>query len=207
MSVKRVIDILGSISGLLVLSPVLLTAMLLVKADGGPIFFFQDRLGKDAKVFRILKLRTMVPNAEAMLDAQGRPTGQRITRVGQVLRQTSIDELPQLLNILLGTMSIVGPRPILPNMYPHMSDHECNRFTVRPGVTGLAQVKGRNLLKWSRRFSYDVVYVRRQSFGLDLYILWLTLLVVVRRSGIAREVNPGEVNDVSIRPVIRRPVS
>ena len=206
MSVKRVIDILGSISGLLVLSPVLLTAMLLVKVDGGPIFFFQDRLGKDATVFRIFKLRTMVQNAEAMLDAQGRPTGQRITRVGQVLRQTSIDELPQLLNILLGTMSIVGPRPILPKMYPHMSAHECDRFKVRPGVTGLAQVKGRNFLKWSRRFNYDVVYVRRQSFGLDLYILWLTLLVVVRRSGIAQEVNPGEVNDVSIRPVIRRAV-
>jgi lipopolysaccharide/colanic/teichoic acid biosynthesis glycosyltransferase len=207
MSVKRVIDILGSISGLLVLSPVLLAAMLLVKAEGGSIFFFQDRLGKDAKVFRIFKLRTMVPNAEAMLDAQGRPTGQRITRVGQVLRQTSIDELPQLLNILLGTMSIVGPRPILPEMYPYMTDHECDRFKVRPGVTGLAQVKGRNFLKWSRRFNYDVVYVHRQSFGFDLYILLLTLFVVVRRRGIAQEVNPGEVNDVSTRPAIRRPVS
>lgn len=203
---KRVFDFLAALTGLIMMSPVLLITMILVKRDGGPAFFFQDRLGKGTRVFKVIKLRSMVVNAEAMLDAKGRPTGKRITRVGEFLRKSSIDELPQLINILKGDMSLVGPRPILPRMLLHMTDNECERFLVRPGVTGLAQVRGRNFIRWSRRFRYDRIYVRKQSLLFDLRILWLTIKVVVQGSGIAAEVNPDQVDDVTVRPNVREPV-
>ncbi len=179
--------------------PILLPATLLVKRDGGPAFFTQDRVGKDTEIFKVLKLRTMVVGADKMLDERGRPTGVRITRFGEFLRKSSIDELPQLINIMKGDMALIGPRPILPRMLPFMTANERRRFLIRPGVTGLAQVKGRNFLKWSRRFRFDVIYQERMSLGMDLYILMQTVKIVLRSTGVASEANPDQVDDVTIR--------
>lgn len=180
--------------------PILLPAILLVKRGRGPAFFTQDRVGKDAKIFKFLKLRTMVVGADKMLDEWGRPTGVRITRFGEFLRKSSIDELPQLINILKGDMALIGPRPILPRMLPFMTANERRRFLIRPGVTGLAQVKGRNFLKWSCRFRFDLIYQERVSIGMDLYILMKTVKIVLRSIGVASEANPDQVDDdVTIR--------
>jgi lipopolysaccharide/colanic/teichoic acid biosynthesis glycosyltransferase len=201
--VRSIFERLVAAIALIVLLPIILGAILLVKSDGGPAFFYQERLGRNARIFWVIKLRTMLVNAESMLDERGRPTGMRVTRFGHFLRKTSIDELPQLINILKGDMSLIGPRPILPRMLPYMTDKECERFLVKPGVTGLAQVKGRNFIQWSRRFRYDIIYVRRQSFLLDLRILWRTLKLVIKGSGVAAEINAGSVDDVTIRTALR----
>lgn len=199
--VSNMIDRMIAFCSLIVLSPILIGAFLLVKSDGGPAFFLQDRVGRNARSFRVIKLRTMVENAEAMLDERGRPTGDRITRFGHVLRKNSIDELPQLINVLKGDMGLIGPRPILPRMLPYLTARERERFVLRPGVTGLAQIKGRNYLRWSRRFHYDVIYVHRKTLGLDAVILWRTLGVVFRGEGVAAETNPDIVDDVTIRSI------
>lgn len=195
----RALDILAASAGLLLVSPVLAVTAALIKLDGGPVFFRQDRVGKDGRIFRVFKLRSMIVDADRYLDANGKPTRERITKVGKIIRKLSIDELPQFLNILNGDMSLIGPRPILPMMLPYLTARERERLSVRPGVTGLAQVKGRNNLKWSRRFHYDIIYARRQSLALDLWILWRTLLVVLRGEGVAHDRNPGQVQDVLTR--------
>jgi lipopolysaccharide/colanic/teichoic acid biosynthesis glycosyltransferase len=190
---------------LVLVSPILLIAAAFVAADGGPVLFRQQRLGKDAKPFSVIKLRTMIPNADAYLDANGIPTRRRTTGVGSVLRYTSIDELPQLINIIRGEMALIGPRPILPGMLPHMTERERERFSVLPGITGLAQIKGRNLLSWSRRLKFDVIYAHAMSFRLDLYIMLHTVLSVVSGRGIAADSNRDEVDDVSTRPAFASP--
>lgn len=199
--IKRFLEILGALILLIVASPLILIAILMVKSDGGPAFFLQERVGKNERIFRVIKLRTMVVNAEAMLDARGRATGSRITRFGDFLRKSSIDELPQLINVIKGDMSVIGPRPILPLMLPYLNARERRRFEVRPGITGLAQVKGRNYLRWSRRFHYDVIYVSRLSPLLDATILLWTIKVVFFKPGdVASETNPDQVDDITIRP-------
>jgi lipopolysaccharide/colanic/teichoic acid biosynthesis glycosyltransferase len=188
---------------LVLVSPILLIAAVFIAADGGPVFFRQRRLGKDAKPFSVIKLRTMIPDADAHLDANGLPVRQRVTQVGRLLRCTSIDELPQLINIIRGDMALIGPRPILPRMLPHMTERERDRFSVLPGITGLAQIKGRNFLRWSRRFKFDVSYARAMSLRLDLYIAMETIRLVLGARDIAPDINRNVVDDVSIRPVLR----
>lgn len=184
---------------LFILSPILVAACVFVKMDKGPIFFLQKRLGKDAKEFSIIKLRTMIVNADKYLDVNGMPTRKRTTWVGGFLRKSSIDELPQLINILKGDMSLIGPRPILPRMLPYMTAFEKNRFRYPPGVTGLAQVKGRNKLKWSHRFRYDVFYVSNMSLSLDIYIAIWTCKSLFGSENISVDVNRDQVDDVTTR--------
>ncbi|HTL98116.1 MAG TPA: sugar transferase, partial [Holophagaceae bacterium] len=161
---KRLIDVVAAGAGLVLVSPLLLAAAVAIRLeDGGPALFRQTRAGRGRRPFRIFKFRSMVVDADRLLDASGKPTGQRVTRVGKLLRFTSLDELPQLLNVLLGDMSLVGPRPGLPEQAERYDATQLRRFEVRPGLTGLAQVKGRNTLKWSERLRYDVEYVDGRS--------------------------------------------
>lgn len=200
--IRRLLEALIAAFVLIVASPLILMGIFMVKSDGGPIFFLQERVGRGERIFRVIKLRTMVVNAESMLDARGRSAGNRITRFGGFLRKSSIDELPQLINVINGDMSIIGPRPILPRMLPYLTRRERRRFEVRPGMTGLAQIKGRNYLLWSRRFHYDVIYIERQSFCFDIYIALLTIKVLLFRSGqVAPDTNPDQVDDITIRPL------
>lgn len=163
--------------------------ILLIKSTSeGPVFFKQDRLGKNGKVFKIIKFRTMIDNAEqigtGVITFENDP---RITKVGSFLRKTSLDELPQLINVLKGDMSIVGPRPPVPyhpKKYEEYSEYEKKRFNVKPGITGYAQVNGRNNLTWEQRINMDVYYVDNRSFLLDLKIIFLTMLKVLKREDI-----------------------
>ncbi|MCP1198056.1 sugar transferase [Notoacmeibacter sp. MSK16QG-6] len=198
---KRLLDIFGAGLGLILLSPIIILSICAIKIDGGPVFFKQERVGLAGRIFQVYKLRSMIVNADHYLDAQGEPTRERVTTVGKIIRKLSIDELPQLLNILIGDMSLIGPRPILPQMLPYLTVRERGRFALRPGVTGLAQVKGRNHIKWSRRFHYDLIYVRHNSIALDLWIFWRTLKIVVVGDGVAHDRNSGQVDDITIRPL------
>lgn len=165
--------------------------------DGGPVFFLQERLGLGGRTFRIWKFRSMVPDADRLLDADGSTGGaNRITRVGRVLRRLSLDELPQLINILRGDMSIVGPRPTLPKDWGRYTRQQKNRFAMRPGITGLSQVRGRNSLPWSKRIEYDLEYIDRYSLWLDLTILLRTFRVVVSQEGFVMDRNPEQVDDL-----------
>lgn len=196
---RSVIDRSIAFAALLVLSPILVVAAFFVGRDGGPVLFVQDRIGRNARPYKVFKLRTMVVDADRLLDPGGRPIGRRITRVGDVLRKSSIDELPQLWNVVRGEMALIGPRPILPHMVEYMTQRERERFCLRPGLTGLAQVKGRNFLKWSRRFHYDVIYVRRHGLKLDLWIVWRTIQIVLRQDGVASDRNSQVVDDITTR--------
>ncbi len=183
---KRCIDRLAAAVGLLLLGPVLAATALLVWASmGRPIFFRQVRPGRGGKLFKLVKFRTML-NAK---DADGNllPDEQRLTRVGRFLRSASLDELPQLWNVLRGDMSLVGPRPLLVEYLPRYSSEQARRHDVLPGITGWAQVNGRNALEWDERFRLDVWYVEHWSVALDAKILALTLLRVVQRQGISFE--------------------
>lgn len=186
---KRFFDTVGAALLLLLLSPLLLPVALLIRGGSrGPALFKQPRLGYRGKVFLIYKFRTMVDGAEKL--GSGVFTSRddpRITRVGHLLRRTSLDELPQLLNIVRGEMSFVGPRPPVPYhpyRYDAYSAEQRLRFSVRPGITGYAQVTGRNQLEWDERIHYDVIYVKNWSLGLDLKILVRTLSVVSKRRGV-----------------------
>ena len=183
---KRVIDFTLSLCALIALSPVLLILTVLgaVKMKGNP-FFTQPRPGKDEKIFRMIKFRSMTCET----DAQGNPLPdeQRLTRYGQILRSTSLDELPELINILMGDMSIVGPRPLLVKYLPLYNDQQRRRHEVRPGLTGLAQVNGRNAISWEEKFRLDVEYVDHITFVGDLKILLATVMKVLRRDGISSE--------------------
>lgn len=182
---KRTLDILVSLTCILVLTviPVLIIVPIAIRLDSkGPAIFKQVRAGKDGKLFTMYKFRTMIVE-------QYRPDGteimseDRITKLGRLLRKTSLDELPQLFNILEGTMSIVGPRPMLDYQVDRCIGDEKLRFAVRPGLTGLAQVKGRNNISWPQRIQYDIEYVRTFSFWLDIKILFGTVMLVLRHSG------------------------
>lgn len=181
--VKRILDFLLSLTALLVLSPLLLALTVIgaVKMKGNP-FFTQPRPGKDEKVFRLIKFRSMTSER----DAEGRllPDVRRLTRYGRFLRATSADELPELLNILAGQMSLVGPRPLQVQYLPYYTEQERLRHSVRPGLTGLAQVNGRNETTWEDRFAYDLQYVRSVSFAQDVKILFRTVAVALGGSGI-----------------------
>lgn len=181
---KRFFDIVFSLVGLIVLLPLLLiTYILVIVFLGRPGIYKQERPGKNEKIFKLYKFRTMTDakdkNGKLLSDDK------RLTRFGKVLRATSLDELPELVNILKGDMSFVGPRPLLVEYLPYYTDKERHRHDVRPGLTGLAQVKGRNLVAWDKRLRMDVQYVKNMSLWQDIKILFATLVVVFKRSGIS----------------------
>lgn len=184
--IKRAIDILGSFLGGLLISPILIIIAILIRIKlGSPIFFTQDRVGKDGKVFKIVKFRTML---EAY-DKFGEPLSdkERVTSFGNFLRSTSLDELPELINVLKGDMSLVGPRPLLVEYIDLYSKEQFRRHEVRPGMTGLAQVNGRNNLNWDEKFKMDVEYVDNVNLLLDIKILFLTIFKVLKRDGISKD--------------------
>jgi lipopolysaccharide/colanic/teichoic acid biosynthesis glycosyltransferase len=181
---KRLIDILGSALGLVALSPILVILAVLIRQNmGAPVLFRQARPGLDSQPFQMIKFRTM----RDAFDAEGNalPDADRLTRVGVWLRASSLDELPSLWNVLMGNMSLVGPRPLLMEYLPLYSREQACRHNVRPGITGWAQVNGRNALSWDEKFALDIWYVDNRSFLLDAKILWLTLSKVARREGIS----------------------
>ncbi len=187
---KRAIDLVIAGVLLIVLSPVFLVVAASIRLTmGSPVLFRQVRPGLHGRPFTMLKFRTMTDAR----DASGRhlPDSQRLTRLGRWLRATSLDEFPELVNVLKGDMSLVGPRPLLMRYMPYFTDRERIRFAVRPGITGLAQVSGRNALPWDERLELDVRYVEEWSLGLDFRILWMTVRNVLRRSGV--EVDPTQV--------------
>lgn len=179
--VKRAIDIAVSGVGLIVSAPIqLATAVVVLKTHGRPILFRQPRPGKNGVVFEMIKFRTMLePDAKHITDEE------RLTKVGRFLRATSLDELPSLWNVFKGEMSLVGPRPLLQSYLEHYSPEQSRRHEVRPGVTGLAQVKGRNSISWDKRLKLDVEYVDNRSLKLDFEILLGTLKAVLKRDGIS----------------------
>ncbi|WP_373519760.1 sugar transferase [Pricia sp.] len=184
--IKRTLDIILSFVILAVCSPILIiTFILLTIANKGEAFFIQKRPGQHARIFEIIKFKSM--NDKKGPDGKLLPDSERITKVGQFVRKTSLDEIPQLFNVLKGDMSLIGPRPLLIQYLPLYSEEQAKRHNVRPGITGWAQVNGRNTLPWPRRFELDVWYVKNVSFILDLKILWLTVLKVLKRDGISSE--------------------
>ncbi len=189
--IKRALDMVLSLVAILVLSPVLLILTLTgAVAMGGNPFFTQARPGKGGKIFKLVKFRSM----NNKKDAEGNllPSKERLNKYGKILRATSLDELPELFNILVGDMSVVGPRPLLVEYLPLYNKHQARRHEVRPGLTGLAQVKGRNKLTWEKKFDLDVEYVDNISFGGDVSIIWQTVMSVLKRDGITPE--QGEIS-------------
>lgn len=183
---KRLFDVLFSASLLIVLSPVILIIALIVYAKmGRPILFSQERPGLNEKIFTLYKFRTMT-NAYGP-DGKLLPDSSRLSRFGKILRSTSLDELPELWNILKGDMSFVGPRPLLVQYLSLYSDEQRHRHDVRPGLTGLAMIHGRNNLNWNDKFAYDLQYVEQQSFLLDMKILLWTVVITLKREGITEK--------------------
>lgn len=186
--IKRLVDIIAGcviVLGLTII-PVLIIVPILIKATSkGPAVFTQDRVGKDGKVFKIYKYRTMLIPEES-IDENGNQLEpkQRITKIGRILRKTSVDELMQVFNVINGTMSIVGPRPTLPYQVENYTEEQKRRHEMRPGITGLAQVNGRNDLSWTDKIKYDIEYVDNYSLWLDMKILFKTVAVVFKKDGI-----------------------
>ena len=184
--VKRCLDFLLSLAALIILSPVLLLVAILVRCKlGSPILFKQKRPGLHEKIFCMYKFRTMTDAKDA--DGNLLPDEVRLTKFGKLLRSTSLDELPELFNILKGDMAIVGPRPLLVQYLPRYNERQRRRHDVRPGFTGLAQVNGRNSISWQEKFEWDVRYVEKVSFLMDLRIIAKTVKVVLKRDGISSE--------------------
>lgn len=183
---KRLFDFLVAFFGLLLLSPVfILVTIGLFFANQGKPFFFQARPGKDERIFKIIKFKSMNDKK----DAQGNllPDTERLTNIGSFVRKTSLDEVPQLINVLIGDMAIIGPRPLRTYYLPLYNQIQKKRHNVRPGITGWAQVNGRNAISWTKKFELDVYYVNNISFGLDLKIFFLTIKKVFVREGISKE--------------------
>lgn len=181
--VKRILDILISLVGLIILSPVFLIVAILVKIKlGSPIFFKQERPGKDEKIFKLYKFRSMSDKK----DENGKllPDKERLTKFGKILRSTSLDELPELFNILKGDMSLIGPRPLAVCYLPYYNEKEKHRHDVRPGLTGLAQINGRNALNWEERFAYDIEYINNITFMNDMKIFFKTFIKVFKKEDI-----------------------
>jgi lipopolysaccharide/colanic/teichoic acid biosynthesis glycosyltransferase len=190
--IKRLIDIVIALVTLLLLSPVIIIVIILLFiANNGKPFFFQERIGRREKSFRVIKFKSMNDKK----DAQGKllPDNTRLTPVGAFVRKTSLDELPQLINVLKGDMSLVGPRPLLPKYLPLYSEEQRKRHWVTPGITGWAQINGRNSISWTEKFKLDVYYQQNISFMLDAKILFLTVLKVLKREG---------VNQTNERPML-----
>lgn len=186
MTLKRTMDLTLSVAALLLLAPVMgLVAGLIFFKMGSPVLFTQERPGEGGRPFRVYKFRTMSEAFDG--NGQSLPDAQRLTALGVLLRKLSVDELPQLLNVLKGDMSLVGPRPLLMAYLPLYSPTQARRHEVLPGITGWAQVNGRNAISWPERFALDVWYVDNQSLVLDARILWLTLRKVLLRDGISAE--------------------
>ena len=182
--IKRLLDILLSGCALLLLSPVLLVTAILVRVKlGSPVIFKQPRPGKDEKIFNLYKFRSMTDARDE--NGELLPDEVRLTKFGKLLRSTSLDELPELWNILKGDMSIVGPRPLLVEYLPYYTEEEMHRHDVRPGLTGLAQVNGRNNLTWEQKFAYDLEYINHLSFVTDVKIIFQTVEKVLKKSDIA----------------------
>jgi sugar transferase EpsL len=181
---KRFVDFMLSLLGLLALAPLILLLMLLVRIRlGVPVFFTQTRPGQDGKPFRMVKFRTMTDARDGYGNLL--PDAERLTQFGMFMRASSLDELPELWNVLKGEMSLVGPRPLLMEYLPLYSPDQARRHEVRPGITGWAQVNGRNAISWEEKFEYDVWYVDHQSFALDMKILFMTLAGLFQRTGIS----------------------
>lgn len=181
---KRIIDVLGAGLALLLFSPVLaIVAYRIGREMGSPVLFRQTRPGRHGKPFQMIKFRTM----RDAIDTDGRPLpdAERLTKLGRFLRASSLDELPELWNVLKGDMSLVGPRPLLVEYLPLYSPEQARRHEVRPGVTGWAQVNGRNAISWDEKFALDVWYVDNRSLLLDLKIIWMTIRKVIKRDGIS----------------------
>ena len=177
---KRLIDIVLSLMGIIVLSPVYLILWILVRVKlGSPAIFTQQRPGKNQKIFKLYKFRSMTDARDE--NGELLPDDVRLTKFGKRLRSTSLDELPELFNILKGDMSLIGPRPLLVRYLPYYTEEENHRHDVRPGLTGLAQINGRNALGWEGRFAYDLEYVNHLTFGMDLKVIGLTIGAVLRR--------------------------
>ena len=185
--IKRIIDFVLSLIGLVVLSPVfiIVTILLYFANKGAGVFFTQERPGKEERVFKVLKFKTMTDErdekGELLSDKE------RLTKIGQFIRSTSLDEIPQLINVLKGDMALIGPRPLLVEYLPLYSKQQARRHEVRPGITGWAQVNGRNAISWTDKFKLDVWYVDHLSFQLDLKIFFLTLKKVFIREGISSD--------------------
>ena len=181
--IKRIIDFFATLIGFLILSPIffLVTIGLCIANRGNP-FFIQRRPGKNGDIFKIIKFKTMTDKK----DSSGNllPDSERLTRIGAIVRKTSLDEIPQLLNVIKGDMSLIGPRPLLPEYLPLYSEEQRRRHDVRPGITGWAQVNGRNTVSWDEKFKLDVWYVNNVSFLLDIKIFFMTINSVFKRHGI-----------------------
>lgn len=180
---KRFLDLFLSIISLLLFSPLFsIITVILIFQNRGKVFFLQDRPGKHGNVFKVIKFKTM--NDLKDNDGQYLPEHIRLTKMGRIIRKTSIDELPQLFNVIKGDMSLVGPRPLLLEYLPIYNQSQFRRHEVRPGITGWAQVNGRNAISWEEKFNFDIWYVDNISFFLDLRILWITFLKVLKKEGI-----------------------
>ena len=182
---KRLFDFLLSLLGFIIISPIflLLWIWLSISNKGAGAFFFQERPGRGEKIFKVIKFKTMTDER----DASGNllPDAERLTKVGKFVRSTSLDEIPQLLNVIKGDMSLIGPRPLLVQYLPLYSDFQKRRHKVRPGITGWAQINGRNAISWKQKFEYDVWYVEHVSLSLDFKILLKTIQKVFKREGIS----------------------
>lgn len=214
-SLKRVLDFCIVFCIFLIIWPILLLLIiwLYFANKGAGVFFMQERPGKDEKIFKVIKFKSMTDERDA--DGKLLPDVQRLTKVGRFIRSTSLDELPQLLNVLKGDMALIGPRPLLPKYLPYYTDRERLRHTVRPGITGWAQANGRNLLTWDQKLEMDAWYVEHLSLGLDIKILLLTIKNVLKREGVSvpkgvflddeRRHNKKHLLDkLSIRPIEKR---
>lgn len=181
--IKRILDVIIASFALLLLLPlsIIITISLYVTNKGKP-FFFQKRPGKNGKIFKVIKFKTMTDKK----NEKGKllPDSKRLTPIGKFIRKTSLDELPQLLNVLKGDMSLIGPRPLLPEYLPLYNNKQQKRHDVKPGITGWAQVNGRNAISWQKKFEYDIWYVENLSFFLDLKIIFKTILKVIKSEGI-----------------------
>lgn len=183
---KRVLDFLAAFFGLLILSPIfIIVTIALFIANQGKPFFFQERPGKDERIFKIIKFKSM--NDKKDKDGNLLPDAERLTKVGSFVRKTSLDEIPQLINVLKGDMSLIGPRPLLPKYLPLYNEEQKRRHEVLPGITGWAQVNGRNAISWKQKFEYDVYYVNHLSLALDIKILLMTIKKVFISEGISQE--------------------
>lgn len=184
--IKRIFDLILASFAFITLSPVfLLTTLSLAIANRGSVFFFQKRPGKGEKIFKVIKFKTMNDSLDKSGDLL--PDSERLTKIGNFIRKTSLDEIPQLINVIIGDMSLVGPRPLLVEYLPLYNEKQKRRHKVRPGITGWAQVNGRNAISWQKKFELDVWYVDHQSFVLDLKILFLTIKKVFISEGISSD--------------------
>lgn len=182
---KTLIDKILSLLGMVFLCPIFIVVTFALLIDNkGKAFFTQDRPGKDGKIFKIIKFKTMNDNKDALGNLL--PDADRLTFFGSIVRKTSIDELPQLFNVLKGDMSLIGPRPLLPEYLPHYTERQKIRHHIKPGITGWAQINGRNAIEWNKKFEFDVWYVENLSFILDLQIMFLTIKKVINFEGINR---------------------